>query len=246
MESEDLDQFVERCAAKFLSDDYLEVLNGSQMLKQAHASDDETEFARKAQELAVFRGGSVLKVLIARVADFIKEPGKRAYTWLDDDIPSQIDEKASPDSDGSGPNMLMLPSMVGLLQMSASKVVVECLMKDASNAGMLAKEFEFNISLGLETLFSEKGEAGKTPPVYFREIGLNGLVNFSRSSRVFREALRQLPNLATLFKNLEFVCTTEVLDRLADVERIEALKVLVTSLMVSLSFAHLTANFGPI
>lgn len=59
MGSEDLDQFVERCAAKFLSDNPREVFCVIQTLSQAHASEDETEFFRMAQELAVFEGGSV-------------------------------------------------------------------------------------------------------------------------------------------------------------------------------------------
>jgi hypothetical protein len=66
MEKQGLDQFVDHCAPLLISNDWRRVLRGTDTLRQAHLKGEEIEFSRKAQELAAYRGGSVLIALLGR------------------------------------------------------------------------------------------------------------------------------------------------------------------------------------
>jgi hypothetical protein len=61
---EGLDQFVDHCGPLLISDDWRTVLRGTEALKEAHLSGDKIDFSRKTQELAAYRGGSVIIALL--------------------------------------------------------------------------------------------------------------------------------------------------------------------------------------
>jgi hypothetical protein len=242
MDEEDLDRFVARCASLLLSDDCLEVLSGVHLLKEAHKSRDSVEFSRKAQELAAYEGGSLLKALLEKAVD----PSHRQVVHQASNEGVQFWKQLQGSSEKFAPPFRALSSLTctsALVKLADSKVVVDCCLREGTYTRDLAEGFASSVLLGLECFCEKKSRSFKGPFTALTsllQVGLQGFVNFAKSSRSFREAMKQLPNLARLFEGFESILSKNPLKALRElkVERPDQeTKLLLSSLAVSLAFS---------
>ncbi|GAQ78098.1 hypothetical protein KFL_000080020 [Klebsormidium nitens] len=119
-----------------------------------------------------------------------------------------------------------------------SNVVVECLSKDVATVQSLVQEFAFDFMEGLDMLFSQDQEASSEPPKSLLRYGIDGLANLSKGSRVFRDAIRNLPNIAEILQGFKRVFSKDFAKKLdADPQRARDLKFLLTSVIAALAFS---------
>lgn len=120
-------------------------------------------------------------------------------------------------------------------------MVVECLVQDGAVARALAEEFIFNLTYGLQQLFCEEQaevSGGRTLSISLVRIGIEGLTNLARSSRLFREALKDLPNTTEIFDVFKRVFSKQLSKRLEpDQKTIRDFKYLLSSVVASLAFS---------
>lgn len=201
MEKRGLDQFVDHCAPLLISDDWRRVLRGTEMLKEAHLSGDEIHFSRQAQELAAYtRGGSVLIALLRRLlGQSTRSEEERDTSYL-----GFVDDKKA----------LEVACTFAFVRLTNSRTVVNWCLRKEDIARKITAEFTFLVIKGVEDLGSKNAMESAWDPVWMQIQGLEGLFNFARCSKGYRELLKRLPTMARSFQAFESVLSREDLNLL--------------------------------
>jgi hypothetical protein len=200
MEEEDLDHFVGRCASSLMSDEWREVLSVTKLLNEVH---DSTNRARIAQEIAAYKGGSVLRLLLKRIWRSVGKPCSGEEESEESNDPDNQVDFPGIDEEEKFLEKYVVPLSVwtfALVKLANGRVIMDCcLREDRTISRGLAEAFASLVLVGLESLRCMKRES-----IWMSLTGLEGFLNFSNSFRGFRDTMKQLPNLARL--NASFPC----------------------------------------
>jgi hypothetical protein len=206
MEEEDLDHFVGRCASSLMSDDWGEVLSVTKLLNEVH---DSTKRARIAQEIAAYKGGSVLSLLLKRIRRYSGNPCSRS-----EESEEMKDPDIRVDFPGIDEKKYVVPLFIwtfALVRLADCKVMMDrCLREDSTISRGLAEAFASLVLMGLEGLRCMKTS------VWMLLTGLEGFLKFSNSSRGFRDTMKQLRNLAHVFESFVSMLSKENLRLLGE------------------------------
>jgi hypothetical protein len=178
------------------------------LLLEAHTkSPSEEYFARLAQEIATYKGGVVLRTLLQQAA----KPYETAGTV------DSFQKLAY--------GFAMCSKALGHL--AGSRVVVEFCLREAKPRGLMTTLF-------FDTLRVARALKPRDDMrILMVEAGLEGLANFARHSRAFRQLLRQ----NHLFAELEYFLSTEYLTAMACPAHARNVRLLLSGLAVSLAFS---------
>jgi hypothetical protein len=86
-----------------------------------------------------------------------------------------------------------------------SRTVVNWCMRKDDIAQKITAEFTFLVLKGVEDLGSKNSTESAWDPVWMQISGLEGLFNFARCSKGYRELLKRLPNMTRLFEGFQSV-----------------------------------------
>jgi hypothetical protein len=137
----------------------------------------------------------------------------------------------------------LLTCTSALVKLADSKVVVDCCLREGAYARDVAEGFASSVLLGLECFCEKKSRSFEGPFTALTSLlqeGLQGFVNFAKSSRSFREAMKQLPNLARLFEGFASILSKNHLKALRELKVVrpdQETNLLLSSLAVSLAFS---------
>jgi hypothetical protein len=207
MEEEDLDHFVDHCASSLMSDEWHEVLSVTNLLDEVH---DSTKRARIAQEIAAYKGGSVLRLLLKRLWRSLGKPCSREER--SEDIKDPDNQFDFPEIDEEKYVVPLSVWTFALVTLANCKVTMDCsLREDSTISRGLAEAFASLVIMGLESL-----RCMKTESVWMLLTGLEGFLNFSISLRGFQDTMKQLRNLAHVFESFVSMLSKENLHLLGE------------------------------
>lgn len=214
---EDLDKVVEMYAAKLSSGQKEKIVEVHQELGGVYFSGDKgmTTFSRIVQELAAYQNGAVLEPLLSGALSMFES----------EDMDARISRFRT--------------SCLAISILTSSDVVVKKILmgtgriEDKQTACAIYQRLTFNTLIRAQAL-----EQGQIDAATFDVVlPLQCLAKFIRSSRVFREAMKDVLEEQSIYDTLGFFLSPEFLNKLSDQGTASFIRVWLSEIAVSLAFS---------